>query len=434
MKALFIVFILLCVIKIIANKGVPRFLWLIGGILYLHDIKVIGPFGIHQILIYAFLLSLLREKGIKRKFISYPLTGISLLLFVIHLLVGLMDERINLVSSINRPIATFSETYLCFFLGYVSLDKFSDMRFFIQKLILLLVPILIWGLITFVLQANPYYDLITLTMSGQVGIWSGLQLRGYRVCSFLSNPIVYGAVMGAMWLVLFIFWNPKSKILKNFVHILFLINILLSNSRTGIVTTVLLAVIYFTFLYNVNLKKLLKVGVICLLLFTVAYSIPPLQRSIDHTYDLYVTGGDNVAGSNMELKETQLYASTVWFLEKPLFGHGFGFFDEELGGYDEGGIAGMEGYVYELLIEQGVIMIIGVCIFVCLFLLYCVEARSYKVLKCLCASLFISLFFFICATGRFGNVFEYYALIIGLVLKLIQMSSVNRQLKTGVFI
>ncbi len=423
MKIIIIIITLIISLVILRKKGVSRLLWLMGGVLYIHDFQIHPPFGIHIILIFSFIVSVLREKIFKIEVQKYPFKWVTLILLIIHIMIGLVDDRISLLSGMSRSIMRFSTTYLCFFLGYLSIKKDGDFIYFVNKLVVLLIPIIIWGFITGILQSNPYYDAITSSFGNNVGIWSEVQDRGYRVCSFFSNPIVYGAVMGMFCMFMFIFLQPQYQSTKYLLCACLLINVLMANSRTGLVSTGLLVLLYIILVYGRNVFALLRITIVMTLLLVLAYNMSgSLQSIFDSIIDLYKTGGEHTQGSDVDLKITQMTISLLYFYEKPWFGHGFGFFDEELIGHDKK-LAGLEGYIYNLLIEQGVFMIIAVCLFAVWFIYYCLKNKSSFMYRNFTVATFVSFVFFICATGTYGNVFEYFALLLGVNIKMIQLHS-----------
>ena len=108
MTIIIIIITLIISLVILRKKGVSRLLWLMGGILYIHDLQILSPFRVHIILIFSFIISIVREKGFMVEVRRYPFKWITLILLIIHLMVGFMDERISLLSGMSRAIMTFS--------------------------------------------------------------------------------------------------------------------------------------------------------------------------------------------------------------------------------------------------------------------------------------------------------------------------------------
>lgn len=175
-----------------------------------------------------------------------------------------------------------------------------------------------------------------------------VQERGYRVYSTMNNPIPYGAVMGLA--TLYIGTNRlliKNSLIKIIVSLCF-VNILFTYSRSAIVGFCI-AVIVFLILNNKNPLKLFKIILTASVVLTILYfSMPSISNVFDLIFDVFLTGGNNAKGSNIELKGLQLDTSIKYFLNAPFFGNGFRYFQEELASgktvsYD-GSLAGLEGY------------------------------------------------------------------------------------------
>ena len=101
-----------------------------------------------------------------------------------------------------------------------------------------------YGFITFILQGYPYDDALHIAFGNDVGIWSEVQSRGYRVLSTLNNPIVYGFVMFIATTYLYLQRDNFSKNVYFCLSLLVFLNVFLANSRTGIVAGVFLLVVY----------------------------------------------------------------------------------------------------------------------------------------------------------------------------------------------
>lgn len=419
--------ILFCIIliswNIIKNTGLKRFLWLMGGVLFIPSIVgVIASFSAHSIFIISYIVSQFRYKKIKKNIEDYPFKNISLIILIICMLIGLFDDRIPMISKFSRGLIEFITTYLCMFVGYTSINKKDDLEKILNGLVSILFIISIYGLISAVSKSNPIYDMFSIIYTNEVGIWSHVQDRGYRVCSFMDNSIVYGAVMGFFSLFISLYWHPQKKYTKYILLILLLLNVIVANSRTGLVSTALLFALYYLIRYGISfltIKYIVASIFVCALL----YNIPFFQSILNSGIDLVLTGGENThGGSNMELKEGQLEASLFYFHKAPYFGNGFAYFNEVLGNKDsfyyDPALFGLEGYGYKLLVEDGIFMMIAVTFFFLSLLIFCLKNRSrFPTSSSFVIASTSSFLFFIFATGTYGSVFIFYFLILGLILK-----------------
>ena len=147
-----------------------------------------------------------------------------------------------------------------------------------------------------------------------------------------------------------------------------------------------------------------------------------IRPMMDSAIDLVTTGGVNTQGSTTDLKVQQWEVSLLSFYDAPFFGHGLSYFNEVMGNKDSFVynplIAGMEGYQYKLLIEQGGFMIIAVIIFYIQLLAIFFKKRIYsQTISYTGIACTISFLFFICATGVYGSAFLHFGIYIGILLR-----------------
>lgn len=421
MYLIFILITFFACYKIFINKGVQRGVWFIGSILILSDdIRIWGPFNSHFLFVISFILSLINKGEFKYSYKIYPLSNISIIILILDLMIGVLDQRISLISRISRPISEFSLTYMAFFIGFCFIKSFNDLNLIIRNLVKILFIVCSFGVITFIIQNNPWYDLLTSCFRNDVGIWSNVQSRGYRTCSFLSNPIVYGGVMGMYSIIVLNVWNTRKRFMKYTIFILLLLSVAIANSRTGMFTTLVCYIIFYLLKNKLSYKNfILLLTAIVIFVFTY-YNVDFIKPMIDSAIDLVVTGGENTGGSNVDLKEQQWIASLTYFYNAPFFGNGIAYFDEVIGNVNSPLqntlLAGMEGYQYKLLIENGLFMIVTVIIFYAkLFILFFKNSESsiaYVGIACT-----FTFLFFICATGTYGSTFLHFGIYIGLFLR-----------------
>lgn len=421
MKLFFLVLTFAACFKIITSKGANRTIWLLYSLFFLsNDILIWGPFNAHFLFIASFILSLYFSKEFIPNYKFYPLRNISIIIFIIYLLIGLFDQRIPLISRISRPVTEFVTTYTAFFIGFCSIKSNNELHKVIQGFTKILIIVSIYGIITYILQNNPWYDLLTSTFNGEVGIWSGVQERGYRVCSFLSNPIVYSGVMGMYSLIILQMWHPKKKTIKYILISLLALSTLIANSRTGVFSTLLLYALFYFLKNRFSYKNLLIIFTV-IILMTILYNISFIKPILDSSFDLFTTGGENIEGSNIDLKEQQWIVSLEYFNEAPFLGHGLAYFIEVIGNknsyLNNPELAGMEGYQYKLLIEQGLLMIIAVLIFYVRLFIISWKNRNSNITSYLTIACIAAFIFFICSTGIYGSTFLYFGIYIGLLLR-----------------
>lgn len=419
MKLVFeIIALALCAI-IILTKGKKR-----ANLYLLSAFFMPTIFGTaHVIFSISVLISLWINNELQGQIRSFPFKNISITILCVYFLISIFDNRLSFIETVSRPIIYFVQTYLYLFIGYT---LFNDEKMWLsisKTLLIILTLFAVYGFLTWAMQANPWYNFVSGVFEGtEDGMWSNVQDRGYRVCSFLYNPIAYGMVMGigalSIWQLYLKTKNKKILLLL----VLIVINVFLANSRTSIVAFGIAVIMYILFYNGISINAMAKfwgIGIVIILLY---FNISTLNEMIDSVIDLFISGGNNTYGSNIELKNRQLAASLLYFKESPLFGHGLQYFRENIqtrsGGVSD--LAGLEGYGYRMLVEMGLSMILVFVIFIFQFIKFALNNRKSSLqMSSIILSQFLAFIFFIIATGDYGNVFEFCLIIIGINLKYI---------------
>lgn len=427
MKAILIVITLVIGYVIYRNKGITRFYYFVFGICLMSmNIVIIPdtPLYSHSLFILSYVASLIHHNEFKLEYKRFPFKSIFIYLLIVNFLIGILDSRLSIVSQISRAIVNYLSTVFCLFVGYSSLKSTRDWNLICKKCAPIFTIMAIYGLCTWVLQSNPYNDIVHASF-GSTDIWKNVQERGYRVYSTMNNPIPYGAVMGLA--TLYIGTNRlliKNSLIKIIVSLCF-VNILFTYSRSAIVGFCI-AVIVFLILNNKNPLKLFKIILTASVVLTILYfSMPSISNVFDLIFDVFLTGGNNAKGSNIELKGLQLDTSIKYFLNAPFFGNGFRYFQEELASgktvsYD-GSLAGLEGYFFVMLVENGIFMISGMITFFAMLIWYPIKRIKIGYVCYLSIALTIFFIFFIYITGTYGNIYVYFMTFIGITIKYIQI-------------
>lgn len=393
------------------------------------DIKITNspPINAHLLFIISYLISLSYHNEFSRNWRKFPFKVILAVLLVTHLMVGIMDDRLNFISKLSRPLFIYAQSYCCLFIGFTAVRHIA-VKPKVFNLILIIFSVLgAYGILTFILNGNPYYDAVSqmFSDSGEKGMFSTIQERGYRVCSFLNNPIAYGFIMGIVGLLLFSQRKRYSWIIS-VAFIIIVMNVFMSNSRSAILSFLLMVVIFSSLKmrYSVNIKYFISILMFIIGAILAYILIPVVGKSIDGALDIFTTGGNNVRGSNVELKESQLTASLIYFNKSPIWGNGYYFFWENISvhGKDEA-LAGLEGYLYRLLIEEGIIQIIAVAIFFFSIFKYFIKSwtSTNNLLVSAALAMGVALLFFVLSVGTYGNVFVFSFFFLGIFIRLVEI-------------
>ncbi len=287
-------------------------------------------------------------------------------IFFSLLFIGFLDERLDLFQKIYRPFYVFIENFLLLALIYVNINKYKELIFLYKILFIYFFIVTIYGLLNYFLLSNPYYEIIT-NLYGGVNFFNSYlfsDVRQFRINSFIVHPITYGYFCV---LLLFIVLQNMLLYKVNFklviLIVLLLINILLTNSRTPIIAFLFSLILYFLI---TNIKIKIRIVFISLSIIFLALQI---NKSILIDSMNVFNRKETLGGSNLTLREIQLYSSYLLFKNKPLQGNGINYIFESLGyrteEYEKSdkSLMGYESYIFKLLIEQGLLGILGNAMF-----------------------------------------------------------------------
>lgn len=410
---------------IVCNKNEKRACYYVIGTFFMP----IFYEGVHLLLPIAFILSLIVHDQIKKSVNNFPFTDVLLLILVILLVISFYDSRLTGLKNVTVPLTYFINTYVFLFVGFNLIRNRTDWKNVTLLLAAVFIVYALYGIFTWLIQKNPLYDFYS-TVFGQSGIWSSVQRRGYRVNSFLDNPIAYGMVMatGVMSLYVYNKLFPSKKIIV--VLVLSVINVVIANSRTSLMAFFMMVFLFLVFYYKLSWKGIASIMSVFLLFFSVYIFFKDKLGIVDSLIGIFVTGGDSTMGSDLNLKTIQLQASYALFCQSPIFGHGLNYYRDVIavrfGGKTD--LFGLEGYGYRMMVEMGLLMIIA-------FVLYFVKViktifRNYRVSRLFASLLlaqFLSFIFYIFATGEYGGVFEFCMIMIGLNFRMMIERAKNRK-------
>lgn len=399
-----------------------------GNIFLLATFFIPDFFGTAHVLFpLSYLISMQLKGELKNEFRTFPFRKISIAILIIYILICVFNDPISIANTVVKPGRYFISTYLNLFVGYCLLKYNSNWASLSKTLLTIFSIYAIYGICTFAMQGNPYYDFV-MSVYGEedAGMWSEIQDRGYRVNSFLSNPIAYGLVMALAAMSLWAYYLRNKSKMTLILLCLIAFNVVLSNSRSSFSAFAVGVIIYGILYYGISLKMLVSMFGGCVIVWILYYNVESVATMIDSVADIWLTGGDNTSGSNMDLKNEQLAVSFLYFQDSPIWGHGIAYFknfiQERYGTLS--GLAGLEGYGYRLLVELGLVMIIAFITFIIKFIRIVTKHKTYDLLlSSITLSQFVAFVFFLMATGDYGNVFEYSLILIGINLKFLLLQS-----------
>lgn len=330
----------------------------------------------HFFFVSMFVISMIRFHEFNMEnFMSCPLFKILFIVFLSYLLIGIFDFRKSMPLSIYRAIQAFMGSYFPFFIGWVSLNNENreykhigiiegangNYNVFFKVILPITLLMTFYGLITGFTHTNVVLDAVGL--KDRFLMESNLDsFRAFRVTSTCVSSSVYGLVCGFLFLCSFFTIDNKNK-LQLAALVLLIINLLLTATRAAIIPFVI--GLMFFILLNKGLTGLLKYLTIGIISILIAFPLLPhsitgfIYQLFDSILDVILpggTGGVKYGGSNIDAREMQIGAAMEFLKEKPLFGHGFGYYGEVLSkGKKHAQLLGMESYLCFMGVERGLV-------------------------------------------------------------------------------
>lgn len=435
MKFFFILLVIFVSFQILVQKPQKRLLWFLLGISLLSNhIMVTSSINSHMFISYVSIIAIFKDKLPIRCFQNFPLKGPLLILFITHLFVGFFDERLSIPLGLYRGFYTYMYSFFLIFIGYF-LTFNTNLKITFRYLIIISLIVSIYAIIVAIIKNNPYYDIVESSFSWS-SIWSSsMGDRGFRVSSTVSNPIFFGLFISI--LTMFVYVSNMQLLKKCIIIFLLLASLYLTKSRTPIVSFIIMILSYILLYYPFKMKILhISLGIVLLIL--IMSILPTFNIIFSSIIEMIFKGDSDLQGSTIDLRNTQFNAALLYFSQNPIWGNGYFYFSENLfagkiANY-EGQLAGMEGYLYELFIEQGLVQIFAVVYFFVSIYSYLVKRFAVdKKLVSLSLSILTGYIFFILATGA-NETWIYVMPFVGVMLNKIQYknkygTSINKAYK-----
>lgn len=425
------------VIQIIKRPATEKLIWFFTGILiFPQDIEFITSPSVTfpRLLIYTLLIvSYYQNKQFWLEFKNFPLRRSLLPLLILLLITGLADERLSLFYKVYRPLTYFFDRFFVIFLVFINVRSIPDLFRIYRNIFRIFILMSIYGMITYMLKTNPYADFINTAFGGTglANVYMESGMERFRISSFAWHAIYYGLLLAINVLMLtfyisFVKEGSRSAWLLWTTMLLTLVNLILVNSRTPVLSLGIGLGIFYLFAFT--LKGKFKLALMGLLVLTSTYFFLPSSLNIvDQTIKTFTSKGAEVSGSSLEMREIQFAASWLIFQKSPVTGNGFNYINEDLGynrdeklNVSDKDFAGFESYIYVLLIEQGLCGIIGTVMYFASIIIFHVKLRKGigfvgKKLIYLNIAITVAYFLFILGTGELGSLF-YFNCIVGLNL------------------
>lgn len=379
----------------------------------------------HFTLAITYLFSLFFDPSFQKDFKKYPLRNISIAILFVYIMIALFSTWQTLTQSLYSAILDYSVSFLMLFAGFHAISTNEDYDEIIKTIKPLLAISAIYGLICFILQDNPYNRLVGIIDVGtNYNVFDAV--RGYRISGFCntSNPHAH-----VLTILSFIILNRKKCFSNYILTALSLLNLLLSDSRAPLADLAILIIVYLMLIKDLSKKiKIIIQGVLIIIFLLQIPIISEFSDSIiNKIADTFASKGETeVTGSSLALRLTQFESAWNYFIESPLWGHGFNYYINNIfeENTDNNGLWGMESYILWLLVEQGIFMIILSIIYYILIIKNILKYRFisyYKIPLTLTIVLIVHIIL-----NRPADIYEYFLPFIGLGIKLLQINSKNK--------
>ena len=423
--------------KIFSTKGWERLVWYLAGITLVSTaFNFFGGIALtkgHKIFVIFFITSLVIEGRFKLKNIKLcPLIIPLSLVFISYLCIGIFDTRLNPLMGIYRGVYNFAVTYGAFLLGWLSVDGKIAYPKFSKKLITIALVFTLYGLLTFVIKTNPildslgYHDRLLFEDAG-------VTFREFLVSGFLLESGVYGL---SCFIFMLLIWsiNVRNSKLQTITLALLFVNVFLTGTRSIMIPAIIGYAIYIYTGFKAKKKiQYLITGTFIFVIIVIAFPnsigsyVGDIIKSILDVILPSGTGGSELGGSSLDVRDTQITAAFLKYLpEKLLFGHGFNYYQEVIlvfnGGVNDVELYGMESYLCFLGVEYGLINIITVIIFFIYLIVYIIKNKYVnKKLYSLLLSITITFVIYL-ITAFMGDSWLYAMPVLGFLVALVEHS------------
>lgn len=334
----------------------------------------------------------------KKTVLSFPLKwpfivyGISCIIYSIYPSI-----------SIGQIQTIFSELVFTYIFYQVLTSK-KDLSYTIKYFVIIGYLLMVNGLIDWGTNFNPIEEIMKANAGDRYWVSTNNVARfGFsRTTSFMPHSISFGVVCAMLiYLMIFIVLNELKLASTNITYLLILlllIGVILSNSRTPLITLAAGAVAFV----GLKLFKGSRGGIILILLisfyFVFGDYIQYLVDSVLHEEKI------NAQGSSTQLRSRQLEAALYYYYKNPVFGAGDKF--NILKFEDESDVMGMESVWFGVMYRRGSVGIAAhLFLYLGLFWLFR-QSKYYKylfffIVMWLCACTFstlpgLDLGFFLC--------------------------------------
>jgi len=382
------------------------------------------------LLIFSFFYNYYTKNNFKDKLKNFPFKY-SLIFLGLSLLIVTLFGRMSVISSFFNYLSILNENLLLILIIWGTFDTTVEIKKVFRVICLSFFLISIYGIFTKIFETNPFLDMISLQGYRNIVFSYENIVRGGiygRTQSVFYHPISYGGHLAmilpfSIWLYL-VSNKVKYKLFYLFISFLIVINILLTNSRSPIIFVLIALISLF---FSKKIKYVLLVFI--LIIGSITYIV-----NHDNYYSNYISTivgalffwGDKynsqLGGSSIVSREATLYAAISYFIEHPLTGFGLTKLREISRFGMDNDLVDAPGFIFELLIDTGILGILAYLIFFSDILRKSFKYKNEtlnddtKLLMSLTFTMTIGYLVFINLTGEM-NTFIFFFVLTGLTFK-----------------
>ena len=298
--------------------------YLLFQIIWFSNGKVISMAGVPSIPIYlvmafGFVTIYIFKGGFRAKVVKFPFV-IPLLILSISRVLTCFTSLEGFSSEFARAIGFIFGSFVEVVLIWRIVEEEKDFAFLIKGYCLIFAFASLYGLIEYVIKANPIIEYKSRLTPEGIGTYQADIFRGYRVMSIFEHPIGAGMTFGLFAVFSFLYWTNRKKKTSNIYIIVALLSILcvtLTKMRASILFTIIAAMAFV----NLNNKKFYKVALFVLVGLAICF--PIYKDYINVFLSLFSSSAQQaVGGSNSTMRFLQF--NTVYNILKmsPLLGFG----------------------------------------------------------------------------------------------------------------
>lgn len=357
MSAIIPIIILLLGINLTRRAGEDLYNWLVFSLLFVYSSLLLlnkPHISSHYFFVLCSTFALYKGGCFNLKEIPFKFAWVIYIIGFLY--IGFNSETATGFYKLYKPLSTFIQSYFILLIGFFGFRKINETNTFITNF---LYVVTLYGIFCFLTHSDPIRSLLSSGYDATYYFGSGRT----RIGSTWSHPIAYGLVC-SIYSVLYLAKQNKSR--KEWILIVLLIlNMLISGSRTVLVSFGVMWSLY-TLFANRGSKRVMSLSLAFFAVLSLYLTVPSINSKINDIVDS-ANGTSQTSGSSLEMRDGQFEASLAIASQFPMTGGGFDYIQEGLGYGNDiddaywmqyGELYGFESYIYELIIERGIIGIV----------------------------------------------------------------------------